>query len=398
MRQIVLFLMMCISVQLVAAQGIHFTTGDFEEIVKRAGAEKKGIFVDVYTSWCGPCKMMAKNVFTDEKVGEFYNAHFVCVKLDAEKQSEHGFFKKYKAGGYPSFFWLNENGDLLDLHVGYLEVPAFIEKGKASKDSDFPRQLAAMKERWEGGERSIELVRSYVFGALGKLDPDRVDACLEDYLSGLTDEELLSEDAYSVLRSCMRSPDKKVVKQLVLHADVYKNYDKDFWINMYRAVVRVGSIMYQEKPKEYERYIQDLKRLDSPLAIMYYDILAVERLLFDREYSKAIPAIIPLAEKYGDEHKYLYSQLFYTMIIANYFREAPVVDEEVEEVIRVADCAMKVQPSQENLLYLAVAHAKREDYKQAYAVLASMPMFGKPMLSLALYRYLNLPFVGSAYR
>ena len=119
MRQIVLFLMMCISVQLVAAQGIHFTTGDFQEIVKRAGAEKKGIFVDVYTSWCGPCKMMAKNVFTDEKVGEFYNAHFVCVKLDAEKQSEHGFFKKYKAGGYPSFFWLNENGDLLDLHVAH---------------------------------------------------------------------------------------------------------------------------------------------------------------------------------------------------------------------------------------------------------------------------------------
>ena len=74
------------------------------------------------------------------------------------------------------------------------------------------------------------------------------------------------------------------------------------------------------------------------------------------------------------------------------------MDEEVEEVIRVADCAMKAQPSQENLLYLAVAHAKREDYKQAYAVLASMPMFGKPMLSLALYRYLNLPFVGSAYR
>ena len=175
MRQIVLFLIMCISVQLVAAQGINFTSGDFEEIVKQAGAEKKGIFVDVYTSWCGPCKMMAKNVFTDENVGAYYNTHFVCVKLDAEKQSKHGFFKRYKAGGYPSFFWLNEKGDLLDLHVGYLEAPAFIEKGKASKDSDFPRQLAAMKERWEGGERSIELVKSYVFGALGRLDPVHID-------------------------------------------------------------------------------------------------------------------------------------------------------------------------------------------------------------------------------
>ena len=398
MKQIILLIMISFSVQLASAQGIIFSSGDFDDIVKQAKEQKKGIFVDVYTSWCGPCKMMAKNVFTNTKVGEYYNTSFICIKLDAEKQREHVFFAKYKAGGYPSFFWLDENGDLLDLHVGYLEAETFIKKGKEAKESDFPKQLAAMKERWDKGERSIELVRSYVFKNLSKIDPDQAETCLRDYLSGLSPEELLSQDAYSVLRSFMRSPDKTIREQLIRHADVYKKYDDNFWINLYRAIVRVGSIIHNEKPEEYKQYITELKEIDVPLSTMYCNILAIEEQLFNHEFGKAIPAIIPLVQECGDEHRYLYSQLFYTMIIADYFRNAPVVDKEVEEVIRIADLAMKAQPCQEDLLYLAAAHAKREDFKQAYAVLASMPMFEKPMLSLALYRYLNLPFVGQTYR
>lgn len=88
---------------------------------------------------------------------------------------------------------------------------------------------------------------------------------------------------------------------------------------------------------------------------MYCNILTIEEQLFNHEFGKAIPAIIPLVQECGDEHRYLYSQLFYTMIIADYFRNAPVVDKEVEEVIRIADLAMKAQPCQENLLYLAAA-------------------------------------------
>ena len=74
------------------AQGIVFSNVSFEEALEKAQQEGKQIFVDVYTSWCGPCKMMAKNVFTQQEVGEYYNEHFVCLKLDAEKETQHVFF------------------------------------------------------------------------------------------------------------------------------------------------------------------------------------------------------------------------------------------------------------------------------------------------------------------
>ena len=66
-------------------RSIVFREGNWEKILKQAKKEKKLIFVDCYTSWCGPCKMLAKNVFTQDKVADFYNTEFVCVKMDMEK-------------------------------------------------------------------------------------------------------------------------------------------------------------------------------------------------------------------------------------------------------------------------------------------------------------------------
>lgn len=68
------------------AQGIEFFHGTYEEALQKARAEGKQIFVDVYTSWCGPCKMMAKNVFTRQEVGDYYNNKFVCLKLVRKKK------------------------------------------------------------------------------------------------------------------------------------------------------------------------------------------------------------------------------------------------------------------------------------------------------------------------
>ncbi|MDE5612365.1 MAG: thioredoxin domain-containing protein, partial [Odoribacter sp.] len=70
--------------------GIAFAQTNFQELsleeaCKKAKAENKPVFLDCYTSWCGPCKMMANNVFTLKEAGDYFNQNFVCVKTDMEK-------------------------------------------------------------------------------------------------------------------------------------------------------------------------------------------------------------------------------------------------------------------------------------------------------------------------
>ena len=63
-------------------------TKEWKKVLKKAKKEKKLIFVDCYTSWCGPCKMLAKDVFTRDEVADYFNANFVCAKYDMEKDAD----------------------------------------------------------------------------------------------------------------------------------------------------------------------------------------------------------------------------------------------------------------------------------------------------------------------
>ena len=65
-------------VSVVYAQGISFFSGSWSDVLAEAKQKKKVVFVDIYTEWCGPCKLMEKNIFPDEQVGKYYNANFIC--------------------------------------------------------------------------------------------------------------------------------------------------------------------------------------------------------------------------------------------------------------------------------------------------------------------------------
>lgn len=82
----IIFMCVCQCVALAGfAQGVEFRDISFAGALKAAKAENKTVFMDCYTSWCGPCKMMTNDIFPQEKVGKYMNENFVCVKYDMEK-------------------------------------------------------------------------------------------------------------------------------------------------------------------------------------------------------------------------------------------------------------------------------------------------------------------------
>ena len=99
-------------------EGVNFEKESWSNTLAKAKAENKIVFVDAYTTWCGPCKMMDAKTFPDEKVGNFFNKNFINIKVDAEKGDGLIIAEKYKIISYPTLFFVNCDGELVHSSAG----------------------------------------------------------------------------------------------------------------------------------------------------------------------------------------------------------------------------------------------------------------------------------------
>ena len=78
---------LAVSALSMSAQGIEFMPENarLQDALDKAKQENKMVFLDCYTSWCGPCKMMSTKIFPTQEVGDFMNPKFVSIKIDMEK-------------------------------------------------------------------------------------------------------------------------------------------------------------------------------------------------------------------------------------------------------------------------------------------------------------------------
>jgi thiol:disulfide interchange protein len=88
---------------------------------------KKPLMVDFFATWCGWCKKLDKDVYTNAEVLEL-SKEFVCVKVDTDKNSKDT--EKYVIQGLPTVAFLNADGTIIDKLVGYTAAPAFSLKMK----------------------------------------------------------------------------------------------------------------------------------------------------------------------------------------------------------------------------------------------------------------------------
>ena len=110
--------------------GIQFTSISFEEALKLAKKEKKNIFLDAYASWCGPCKMLKKNIFTQKEVGDFYNSNFINMAIDMEQGEGPQLAQKYKVQAYPTLLFINHKGEVIGSALGYHQADEILALGK----------------------------------------------------------------------------------------------------------------------------------------------------------------------------------------------------------------------------------------------------------------------------
>jgi thioredoxin 1 len=111
------------------SNGIIFEKTSWSEVLNKAKKDNKIIFLDVYASWCGPCKMLKKTTFSNEKVGAFYNEKFINIAVDAEVGEGIALAEKYHVTGFPTLLFIKPDGSVLTKSMGYHSPSDFLELG-----------------------------------------------------------------------------------------------------------------------------------------------------------------------------------------------------------------------------------------------------------------------------
>ncbi|MDP3070654.1 MAG: thioredoxin family protein [Opitutaceae bacterium] len=104
---------------------VAFRPLSLEGAFAAAQAERKLVFIDFFTTWCAPCKLLDQQTWTDPKVGELVNAKAVALKLDAEKEGRAA-AKHYAIAAYPTLLVLKPDGTEVDRIVGFRDPARFI--------------------------------------------------------------------------------------------------------------------------------------------------------------------------------------------------------------------------------------------------------------------------------
>lgn len=165
------------------AQGIVFETGTWKEVVEKAKKLNKPIFIDVYTSWCGPCRVMAATTFMQPEIGAQYNDGFVNVKIDAEKGEGIDLAKKYEVKSYPTYLFVDPNDESL-VGVGKSSMPTdvFADLGERMSNTYHKIKPVSLKEltaQFNKGNYDEAFLKKYIRRM--KAEKANVSQALETY-------------------------------------------------------------------------------------------------------------------------------------------------------------------------------------------------------------------------
>lgn len=187
-----------LAINLTFSQGINFRQDDWQNVLMQAKAQKKLIFVDIYTVWCGPCKEMDKKTFTDVSVGDKFNARFINYKVDAEKGFGINLAKRYNVTSYPTVLFVDASENIMLKQEGLLRASDLIKEADIvlnNQTNAKPRW--ALEKLYNEGRRDSEFLAEFIsVNSLFTIDNRDL---VEDYIKSLTPIQYSSDKTLRII-------------------------------------------------------------------------------------------------------------------------------------------------------------------------------------------------------
>ncbi|WP_342328875.1 thioredoxin fold domain-containing protein [Pedobacter sp. FW305-3-2-15-E-R2A2] len=198
MKKLILLFLLIPFMGIAQDKGTHFEHGlTWAQVREKAMKENKYLFVDCFTTWCGPCKYMSSTIFPQEKMSAFFNKNFVNVKVQFDKTKDDNeevkswyadadaINKAYKIQAYPTFLIFSPKGELVHRIVGGGDADGFI--AKAEKALNPETQYYTLLKKYEAGNAAPETLKQLASVAEEAYDQENAGKIAAAYLETQTD-------------------------------------------------------------------------------------------------------------------------------------------------------------------------------------------------------------------
>jgi len=207
--------------------GIRFEKmSNWKQVLAKAKAENKHIFMDVFATWCGPCKAMDREVYSSEKIGAFMNDKFISVKVQSDKTKGDSEFvkgwysdandmmKDYQIISYPSFLFFSPDGKLIHKGEGYKSVDDLLKL--ANESIDRSKQLNARIEEFKKGKIALKELNDLALSLKTAKDDRTAQSVADDYINQyllkLPEQELYTVENLGFIAKFLGGPKSQSFK------------------------------------------------------------------------------------------------------------------------------------------------------------------------------------------
>lgn len=245
---------------------------------KRSG---KLIFLDCYTSWCGPCKMLARTTFLNDTVGDFFNRNFISLKMDMEKGDGPDIAKRYHVSAYPTLLFINSDGRLRHSAVGFQSVSELLQEARTALQGN--ETLPAYVDRYEKGERSESFMRAFLRKLYKGGRSDLQPKVATELINTFNDRQFYTRDCWNLIVYHISDPMSPILQKVVANRykfehiiardtiDLFLNYAFNSKANSYLWMEANSPRFDLDKFNAYVGYLKSINYARSPiyLATLY---------------------------------------------------------------------------------------------------------------------------------
>jgi len=245
---LLVILMIFVSTGFSQNRSIIFVEKPWTEILAQAKAQKKMIFLDAYTTWCGPCKWMAANMFTNNIIADYYNSSFICAHFDMEKGEGVALAQKYQVKAYPTLLFIDQAGEMVHKRVGAPQnIQDYLDMGNNALTPG--EGFSAYIKKFQEGNREPEFILNYLDRLQGAYMP--LNETLVQYFDTCREADLLNRMNWEIIYKYVTDTDSKPFGYFFTHRKEYSRLYSTDSVDQKITGVFVQSLINQGRGRSF---------------------------------------------------------------------------------------------------------------------------------------------------